>query len=110
MSLLRAVCNLTNTVPLPLLENSLCARAGPTVSETATNTGQTAISTNLGAKWAQAETLHCVSPGDIGADSGPSSHLPQENGEQALDVSEEEESGGIHWTRPVNMAESMAVN
>lgn len=51
----------------------------------------------LGGKWAQAETLHCISTGDVGADSGPSSHLPQENGEQALDVSEEEGSGGIHW-------------
>lgn len=58
MSLPRAVSNLTNMVPLPLLENSLSARAGPTISEAATNTGQTAISTNLGGKWAQAETLH----------------------------------------------------
>lgn len=98
MSLPRAVSNLTNTVPLPLLESSLCARAGPTISEAATNTGWTAISTNLGGKWAQAETLHCVSTGDVGADSGPFSHLPQENGEQALDVSEEEGSRGIHWT------------
>lgn len=59
---------------------------------------------------AQRETLHCVSMGEVEADSGTSFHLPWEIGEPALDVSEEEVClgyGGIHQMGHMNVVGSM---